>query len=244
MKTALILGCSHAAGSEMHLEPGLDLAGYTHQTYGLYNSYASWIAQHLGYHPMNHAIPGGSNDAMFRVWESFVNPYSNKTKPDLVIACWTGNNRTEIWDYENDVWQGLAPGKQRFYKIKEDSSVPEGEYIPETVGNHEELLTYQKHWVTWHSDRWSGRLNKIKNVLALNAMADLEGIPVINLDSFESVQEFEWPANVYRPMGNNEFSNWAAGEGFKKTTQGHFFSNAHKLYAKKVFGKVDEHFCA
>lgn len=244
MKTALILGCSHAAGSEMHLEPELDLAGYTDQTYGLYNSYPSVLAQLLGYHPMNHAIPGGSNDAMFRIWESFVNPYSNKPKPDLVIACWTGADRTEIWDYENEAWQGLAPGKQRFYKVKENGSVPEGEYLPSTVNNQDELLAYQKMWVAQHSNRWSGRLNKIKNILALNAMAADENIPVINIDSFEAVQEFHWPDNVFRPMGQDEFSAWAVKAGFKNTQQGHYFTDAHKLYAKRILAKLDDKYKA
>lgn len=243
MKTALILGCSHAAGSEMHLEPGINMNGYTQQTYGLYNSYSSLIAQQLGYHPMNRAIPGGSNDAMFRVWESFVNPYSKKVKPDLVIACWTGNDRTEIWDYKNSCWQGLAPGKQRFLKAKQDSLF-ESEYLPDSVDNEQELLTYQKHWVVYQGP-WSGRLNKIKNVLALNAMATQENIPVINLDSFASVQEFVWPEYVYRPMDNaNEFCMWAATTGFENTKQGHFFTEAHRLYANAVVTKIDTKFRA
>ena len=237
--TALILGCSHAAGAEMHCEPEIDLGGYNQQTYGMYNSYPSLIAQHLGYHPMNHAISGGSNDAMFRIWESFVNPYSNKIRPDLVIACWTGCSRTEIWDYENETWQGLAAGKQAFHALKKNGSLPEGEYLPNMVSNQNELLTYQKQWVTYHSDRWSGRLNKIKNILALNAMAYLEDIPVINLNSFDTVNEFLWPSNVFLPMGNDDFSSWAVKTDFKNTENGHYFSEAHKMYAKKVVAALD-----
>lgn len=237
--TALILGCSHAAGSEMYSEPEIDLDGYNQQTYGMYNSYPSLLAQHLGYHPMNHAIPGGSNDAMFRIWESFINPYSNKVRPDLVIACWTGSERTEIWDYENETWQGLAAGKRAFHALKKDGSLPEGEYLPHMVSNSNELLAYQKQWVTYHTDRWSGRLNKIKNILALNAMANFEAVPVINLISFESINEFSWPSNVFLPMGNNDFSSWAVTAGFKNTENGHYFSDTHKMYAKKVVAALD-----
>lgn len=237
--TALILGCSHAAGSEMHSEPEIDLGGYDQQTYGMYNSFPSLIAQYLGYHPINHAIPGGSNDAMFRIWESFVNPYSNKVRPELVIACWTGSGRTEIWDYENETWQGLAAGKQAFHEIKKNSSLSEGEYLPNMVSNQNELLAYQKQWVTYHSDRWSGRLNKIKNILALNTMADLEAIPVINLNSFDTMKEFKWPANFVFPLADGDFVSWGMQAGFENTQKGHYFSNAHKMYAKKVVAALD-----
>lgn len=238
MKTALILGCSHAAGSEMHLQPGIDLGGYIPQTFGLYNNFAALIAQQLGYHPINHAIPGGSNDAMFRIWESFVNPYTNRVRPDLVIACWTGNGRTEIWDYENQVWHGLAPGKTKFYQTINNGDIPEGEFVPESVSNETEILEYQRQWVIYHTDRWNGRLNKIKNMLALNVMAHTEGIPVINLDSFEPIEEFEYPDAFERPMGRQDFCTWAAGSGFQNTPQGHFFADAHKLYAKRVVEKL------
>lgn len=244
-KAALIIGCSHAAGSEMYLEPDIDLGAYNAQTYGIYHSYPSLLSQMLGYHPMNHAIPGGSNDAMFRIWESFVNPYSKKPKPDLVIACWTGNDRTEIWDFENEAWQGLAPGKKQFHKIKKDGSVPEGDYLPEVVENQEELLNYQKHWVTYHADAWSGRLNKIKNVLALNTMAKVLDIPVINIDSFEPIREFKWPEDIYFPMDDEEeFTTWAVNAGYKHTRQGHFFFEAHKRYAKKLLSRLDDKFKA
>jgi len=70
MKKALILGCSHAAGSEMNTEPDVDLLNYGKDYYGYFMSYPAQLAQLLGYHPVNHAIPGGSNDAMFRIFET------------------------------------------------------------------------------------------------------------------------------------------------------------------------------
>ena len=60
---ALILGCSHAAGAEMHKEPGLTVNNP--QEFGYLNSYPVLIAKQLGYIPLNYAISGGSNDAMF-----------------------------------------------------------------------------------------------------------------------------------------------------------------------------------
>ena len=240
MKTALILGCSHVAGSEMHLEPGLDLAGVNPQVYGLYNNYATVVAKTLGYYPVNHAIPGGSNDAMFRIWEDYINPYSNRIRPDLVIACWTGGNRTEIWDEDHDQWQPLAPGKQTFYATVPNAMIPNGEYVPERIDNEQELLDYQRQWVIYQSNAHASRLNKIKNILALNAMAQVEQIPVINLDSFDSVQGIRYPEWVFRPMKQHEFCNWAVGAGFQHTDSGHFFSDAHKMYAQLVVSKLPQ----
>mgnify|MGYP007024652323 CR=1 FL=1 len=86
---------------------------------------------------------------------------------------------------------------------------------------------------------WKENLNKIKNILALNAMADLEAIPVINLNSFDTMKEFKWPTNIVFPLVDGDFSSWAAEAGFKNTQNGHYFSNAHKMYAKKVVAALD-----
>ena len=188
MKKALILGCSHAAGSEMNTEPDVDLLNYGSRYFGYFTSYPAQLAQLLGYHPLNHAIPGGSNDAIFRIFETYCNPYKERVKPDVVIACWTGGERTEIWDYEEGEWIGLAGGKTNFSKVIPDKIMLEGQDTGETLDNHNDIIAYQKQWVTHHADRWWGRMNKLKNILALNTMAAQKNIPVIILDSFGSVQ--------------------------------------------------------
>ena len=128
MKQALILGCSHAYGSEIFPWPR---ATYDH-------SYPALIAKALGYKIKNLSIPGGSNDAIFRLFEE------HRQAADLVIACWSGYNRTEIWDSQINKWQSLAPGK---------TDVGDANYAE-----------YQKQWVIFHADNRIGRLNKIKNV--------------------------------------------------------------------------------
>ena len=239
MKKALILGCSHAAGSEMNTEPGVDLLNYGKDYYGYFMSYPAQLAQLLGYHPMNHAIPGGSNDAMFRVFETYCNPYKERVKPDIVIACWTGGERTEIWDYEEGEWIALAGGKSNFNKREEDKIILEGKDLLEPIDNYNDIVMYQKQWITFHADRWWGRMNKLKNILALNTMASQMGIPVINLDSFGAVQEYTFPDTVYRPLRQTEFCNWAVDRGFNNTKAGHYFAPAHKSFANFVAKKVD-----
>jgi len=191
MKQALILGCSHATGSEMFPWP--------QET--RYHSYPAVIAQDLGYAVNNLSIPGGSNDAMFRIYEE------QKTQPDLIIACWTGFNRTEIWN--DNQWQALAPGRD------------DGD---------------SKLWLSYYATDQIGRLNKIKNILALNTIAQHHGVQVINIDSFWSVDDFAWPDNFYWPANTN-FWDWCVENRFDRTPHGHFFEPAHKKFAEIVVEK-------
>ena len=240
MTKALILGCSHAAGSEMTFEPGLDLLDYEEKYYGYQMSYPAQLARLLGHETvLNHAIPGGSNDAMFRIFETFVNPYKHLPKPDVVIACWTGCERTEIWDFDEGSWIGLAGGKSDFSKIVHDDIMREGMLTGVPIDNKNEIVEYQKHWIVHHADRWWGRMNKLKNMLALNAMAAQHNIPVINIDSFGTVQEYQFPDTVYRPLEKVEFCNWAVERGFNNTKSGHYYTHAHTTFANFIYKKLD-----
>ena len=189
MKKALILGCSHASGNEI-FHPGQDDRD---------NSYAMHLARMLGYDPINCAITGGSNDAMFRICEQQHHEY------DIVIACWTGCNRSEVWDQGSSAWQPIAPG-----------------------GMSVTAETYRQQWLVNCTDDTTGRLNKLKNILAMNAMCK-----VINIDSFWPVS-FEWPASVKWPVNKN-FWDWSIQQGYPRTERGHFNLDAHLAYAQYVY---------
>ena len=147
--------------------------------------------------------------------------------------------RTEIWDYEEGEWIALAGGKSNFNKREEDKIILEGKDLLEPIDNYNDIVMYQKQWITHHADRWWGRMNKLKNILALNTMASQMGIPVINLDSFGAVQEYTFPDTVYRPLRQTEFCNWAVERGFNNTKAGHYFAPAHKSFANFIAKKVD-----
>jgi hypothetical protein len=195
MKRAIILGCSHAAGTEIDN--------------GHACSYPVKIAEQLGYAPENYAIAGGSNDAMFRIYEE----QSSLDSSDIVIACWSGYNRTEIWNDANKNWQALAPNK--------------------TDVTPKEYLDYQQQWVTYHADERIGRLNKIKNIVALNTLAQQQNVTVINIDSFWPVHNFTWPSFVYWPMAV-DFWEWCNSNNHPRTAWGHFFESSHKEFAEIV----------
>ena len=205
MKQALVLGCSHASGAEMAREPGVVYPDvYAFEAYGRTRSYPVKIAQALGYNVDNQAISGGSNDAMFRIFET------EHTNYDIVIACWSGYNRTEVWNSDSNSWVPFSPG------------IHAGD-----------LKAYQQQWVVHCTDDATGRLNKIKNIVALNALAQAHGIPVINIDSFWPVPSYAWPSNVHWPV-STDFWDWCTNKKYPRTDWGHYFEPAHQAFADYV----------
>lgn len=214
MKKAVILGCSHSVGAEMHKEPGLRFDDSTHALhYDLAHCYPAQIAQALGYDPINRGISGGSNDAMFRLFLE-----EKLTPDDIVIACWTGVNRSEIHD---GTWLQLCPG----------AAVPK-EIVPD----------YFKQWLLCSANTEVGMLNKTKNILALNAVAYAQGIRVINIDSFWPIDffpviDFAWPDTVYWPV-HTDFMAWCQQHNFPHTEKVHFFKPAHDSFAEHVLQNI------
>ena len=200
---AYILGCSHAAGSEI--------------SEGTTKSYPAVIANALGYQAINLSIPGGSNDAMFRLFEELVD-LKKIHYTDIFVACWTGSQRTEI-QHNND-WHPLSVGDQT---------------------NQHEL--YKKHWITYDSGDWKWRLNKIKNIIALNTIAKLQGISVFNIDSFNNIEgfkgfdlytEYNWPVHTL------DFVGWCEQNTYDRTEMGHYNESAHKDFGNLVVSYVKE----
>lgn len=208
MKKALILGCSHAVGAEMFKESGLVFDSFDQaDDYGRLHCYPVQIAQELGYDLINLSISGGSNDAMFRLFTE-----QTLTPNDIVIACWTGVNRSEIYDKQ---WITIAPGA-----------------VPDQVN-----ADYFKHWLLYSGNTQVGMLNKTKNILALNALAHAQGIQVINIDSFWPVTDVTWPNSV-RWAVDTDFMSWCQQYNFPHTAWGHFFKPAHDSFAEHVLQNI------
>ena len=191
---AFILGCSHAVGAEM--------------TDGQNNSYPCLIAKLLGYSHINLAVTGGSNDAMFRI---LVDNISKIRADDIVIACWTGLNRTEVHDKKTKTWQII--------NLVTSTNV------------------YHKHWLVNHGEEKFGQLNKIKNILALNTLCQRKKIKVINVDSFWPVWDIEIQ-DLFAVKDN--FWDWSLANNFPKTTNGHFDLDAHRAFANHILRNINE----
>ena len=200
MNKALILGCSHAAGTEITRD----------HLYGLEHSYPVKIAEQLGYTAVNLAISGGSNDAMFRI---FTEQLSTLDESDIVIACWTGTNRTEVWNDTTNRWVTLVPGGQHH--------------------TTQEYINCQRNWIVHHTDEVSGRLNKIKNIVSLNSLAVENNIKVMNINSFWPITDIVWPKQVKWATEDN-FLDWCRARDYPTTAESHFYEPAHQAFAEHV----------
>ena len=244
MPDALILGCSHAAGALMHKEPGLvfESSGskdvyQVEAEYGARNSYPVQLAEMLGYTAHNHAISGGSNDAIYRIYAEQEQHY------DLIIACWTGQDRGEIWHSEHEYWVPIDVGNGDSYTKAPNDILKQGRNVLTKLKDHILYEDYGKKWLTFEGNEQRGFNNKVKNVLALNSLAKSKGTRVINLDSFAGIHhQFLWPHDIYRPCDGhkNEFCNFCDLRKFPTEPRGHYFFAAHKSYAEYILAKIDD----
>jgi len=230
MKKALILGCSHALGSEMYKEPGFELPSkYLHtDEYGADHSYPVQIARHLGYTAFNHAIAGGSNDAMYRI---FSEQLAELCANDIVIACWTGANRTEVFYEHESRWLPISPGDPHINQIETSSVMLQGKCILPKIKHYTEFENYERQWTLYQSNQ--GYHNKIKNILALNMLAQARSIPVININSFWPIS-YLWPATINWAVPDWDFIKFCEEKLFPKTAWGHYFRPAHEAFAQYV----------
>jgi hypothetical protein len=232
MNKAIILGCSHATGAEIWSEPNNNIQHPVMQVeYGAKNSYPVLLADALGYESINHAISGGSNDAMFRV---LLEQIDGLTDQDIVIACWTGCDRGEVWHEEHQYWIPINYGDGISHARVGNPVLQQGINIGPLIKDRERYERYGREWIMFEGHDHRGRINKIKNILALNKLALDRSISVINIDSFQAVIDFNWHDNIFRPVGNVDFCNFAMDRNFARAPGGHFLRPAHVAYAQYI----------
>ena len=226
MKKAYIFGCSHAAGSEM-FDNDIDQE-YTH-------SYPALIARDLGYEIHNHAIPGGSNDAIFRILSSMS---QDITRDDAVIFCWTGPDRCEFFSEEANQWLQFAVGRSKFHKTIAHPIALQGQFVGSIIP---EESTWQQFFQLWQKICLGQRsansyANRTRNVIAANSLATSLSNTVINLTSFATYCEEDWPLvrSWHWPMQRQDFCSWAMALHSPRTENGHFDHATHRAYADIV----------
>ena len=167
----------------------------------------------------------GTGYSVIETWTSQTPLTPNQ---DIVIACWSGPHRTEIWHPNEKTWLPMTVGTRIWHRRIPQDLTEKGMYTP--LPNREEYLDYCKQWCTYGTDQETGRLNKIKNIIALNSMAEYLGIKVINVNSFGSfpIAQYHWP------VGDTEFCNWCLEQQFPHTELGHFYHPAHVAFADYV----------
>jgi hypothetical protein len=182
----------------------------------LSHSYPALVSQALGFETQNLAIPGGSNDAMFRLVVSDL----ALVPGDIVIACWTGWDRHELWHPEENLWLQIS-GQDRMRR-------PGG--TNEYIQNESLWLDYQRHWIALAGETKVGFWNRTRNVLALNTWAQAQGCKVINIDSFGRTADVAWPNWVFWPA-QQDFMAWAEEQGAPRTAWGHYYLPTHRAWA-------------
>ena len=240
----LILGCSHAYGANMHLDPEFDIKNYNfveQVEYGAKNSYPVLLAEMLGHAPLNYSISGGSNDAMLRIGLEQINTLNSD---DIIIACWTGMDRGEIWHEEHQYWRPINYDQGVIHQLYPNEVIKAGINIGPLVRNSQDYYAYGKQWLLFEGNYQRGYNNKMKNVLALNYLAHSRGIKLINIDSFQGIHSdtFTWPRDMFRPADQHEdeFCNFSIDRSYPHEPGGHFFRPAHLAYAEHIYSIMED----
>jgi hypothetical protein len=88
------------------------------------------------------------------------------TPTDLVIACWTGPDRTEIWHESEHLWLALTPGRTGFNTVRPHAEILSGIDSKQPIQDHDHYMEYLRQWCLFNTGAPGGRWNKIKNILA------------------------------------------------------------------------------
>lgn len=236
-----ILGCSHAAGSELFVDlpnhHALTQIELCHFDYT--NSYPVILSNLLGKTANNHAIPGGSCTAMFRIFLALL---KNLDQDDIVLACWTGPDRTEIYDNLNNIWLPISPGETNFWKKTHDTIALEG--LPlyhDPVEQQNEYINYlqQIYRHGMHPDQCQNQ--RLAKIIALNHIAYKHSIRVINIFSFAPEPDLSL-LDFYWPVGNLDFMTWCVDRDMPRTKSWHFDLQAHREFAQFVFEAMRRNF--
>lgn len=229
MKKAIILGCSHAAGAEIDPDPSI----------GYQKSYPAQIAQDLGYEFENHSLYGGSNDSIFRI---FVEQFDRLSSDSLVLACWTGYERTEIYHDTDQQWVQITPNSKKFNLREKSSWAPQGMFVDRYITDQVWYVKYTDYWQRYALDEngFFAKLNAVKNIMALNSLARTKNIKVLNFQSFLPIEQY-WPmiSHFYWPMGSYDFSSWCRDHGHLPGPKLHFRAESHRRFADTVLDKLD-----
>jgi len=219
MRQAFLIGCSHVSGCE------IEGFGITHNTpFGLANSFAAQLANKLGYESVNLGFPGASNDYIFRqLFELYRN---NKiAKDDIVFLNWTGAERIELYDEQQNKWLNFSIGM----------SLTQAEH-------HDVHREFYKLYVKLLCDAPGQRaeLNKVKNVMAANAFAEQNNIKVINHSSFQTAPHLGLEKNYKWMRPGSTYMDWAETTTYKKSAWYHYELGAHTEYADILYQDIKQ----
>ena len=93
---------------------------------------------------------------------------------------------------------------------------------------------YREQWVRYQINPITSKLNKLKNILGLNSLAQNRSIPVININSFYPI---ECPDHVIWAV-DQSFWDWAVENKYARTDWGHYFLDTHQRFSELVVTNI------
>jgi hypothetical protein len=184
-------------------------------------SYGTHLAKKLDATLVCDALPGGSNDRIFRTTEDYL---INYTIPDLLIIGWSTWEREEWWDkYTKRYWQINAGGI--------------GEDWPQ------EIKDRYKNWAI--ELNYQAKINKTHRAIHnFHLKLQDEGINhyfFTCYEPFTNVESLDWSGCYLAPYDKNyTYYNWCQNQGFKTVnpTSYHYGADAHEAWAEFLYPRI------
>lgn len=255
MSRCFIFGCSHAAGLDMvDLDRYVCVDGhvYDRRTYGYHHSYPAIIGKQLGYRDIhNHSLASGSTDSMVRIFHEVVDTIDPAR--DLVIACWTGGDRSEYWDQDHQLWVQLTANKPGFHLLQPSPIALQGLMHGNVITTDRFQQEHHK-WVMESNHQLA--LQRLENNMrVLNAAAQDRQLRLMNLCSFTigyfpqvdgktPRPDYSAVSHHWWPVGTKiTFLEYSKKKGFKADDWGHFKQDAHESFAAFVLDHISKRGC-
>lgn len=234
-----INGCSHTAGSE------IEGSGLGDTEYNRTQCFGAKLARRLGVEYTNIAMPGASNDYIFRTSNFWLHDNIHKAKNSLFLIHWTGSARTEFFHtgmpkIKNEIFWQFIP----FVPDENVGHVHPG--YQSFVPPHEEWMAQHIAKSGFYSDvHWD--INRYMNVINLQNMLKVHQIKYIFRNALEQCNENDRfiyyrsrvDASNFKGLTNNNLSFYehCLNQGFDITGQllHHHKEEAHEYWADKLF---------
>lgn len=240
----VINGCSHSAGSEI---PGAGIGDGEECRNG---SFGALLAKRLGRTPIHLALPGGSNDWIYRT-----------------TAAWLGDNKHRIENKEIDViflihWTGAERSEYRFWQPFRTPFINYNHdifYRSFSIGTTQEFQgedrlifkTFCKMFINGKS-YWTD--NKIKNIIALQGLLKSFNCPYWfgnAFDTFFNTNTYESMSKLidkkYFPHYDNDklaYYWFCRDNGFKNQDPSnklwHLDGRAHDFYSNWLYREFED----
>lgn len=240
MTTLVAFGCSHTAGSALDVSKNI----FQDYTYNKKHCFAGLIAKQYNLDYYNLAVPGGSNQYIFRSVSKFLLDYYDTSKDYIFLIGWTSPNRMELRYPEDSPYKHITNGDliDLKYIPFTSSTAPHllhsGEvrrmlgYSPLLF--NEDLLN--SNWASYAYGIQQMCKNKKIKYYMFNTCQELP----INDTNKKIIQALDTDY-YYNP--NDEDSSmliWGLNQGYEKTECWHLKQDGHQAWKQHIETKLQE----